>query len=194
MSDGICDCCDGADEPISADCPDVCGAALASERADRDRAVSEFREGSEKRIQGGVVFERAMEVSTSRMNELSGSGSGSGVVGEGGGGGVGEGVGIGIIPGLEAELSDLNDSFRGIRSAYLADRERAASGIAEPLLEPGVADAVTEDEVRSFIVYACQLAGEIASYSVDDAEDGGGGGEGDDRTHAQQAYMRRPRT
>ena len=43
----------------------VCGAALASERADRDRAEREFREGSGKRVEGGVIFARVMEVSTS---------------------------------------------------------------------------------------------------------------------------------
>ena len=117
MSDGICNCCDGADEPRSAKWPDVCGAALVSERADRDRAKREFREGSGKRIEGEVILARAMEVSTSRMNELSGSSSGLGSeVGDG------EGVRIGIIPGLEAELSDLNDRIRGVRSAYLADQ------------------------------------------------------------------------
>ena len=159
--------------PQSSEFPDVYNAALASERAARDRIVSDLEEGSHKRMDGEDDFINAMEESTARMDDLSGVGGGSN--------------GGNIIPDFEADLSELDERLLEARLGYPTDQEHMASGVVEPLLGLGLTDTVSADEVWSFIIYECHLVREITAYS----EDRERGGE-EYRTYTQQAYLRRP--
>lgn len=49
INDGICDCCDGADEPITSSCDDVCDKVLAKEREARQKLLQGYTLGSQGR-------------------------------------------------------------------------------------------------------------------------------------------------
>jgi len=49
INDGVCDCCDGADEPESGACEDICDEILAAERAAHAKAVEQYNIGKQRR-------------------------------------------------------------------------------------------------------------------------------------------------
>mmetsp|Transcript_5403 Transcript_5403/g.7802 ORF Transcript_5403/g.7802 Transcript_5403/m.7802 type:complete len:756 (+) Transcript_5403:102-2369(+) len=49
LNDGICDCCDGADEMESESCEDICDEVLAAERSARAKAEEQYKIGKERR-------------------------------------------------------------------------------------------------------------------------------------------------
>lgn len=84
LQDGICDCCDGADEVIlttttttttstsssSSSCPNVCHVVLAQRRAARDKVLQTFRTGSYRRQQELQNYYQLVHVTHQQINQL----------------------------------------------------------------------------------------------------------------------------
>ncbi|KAL7533151.1 hypothetical protein ACHAWF_004367 [Thalassiosira exigua] len=69
LRDGICDCCDGADE-VPGTCEDVCDVALAEERAARAKAREAFAIGSKRRTEGVAEYWRWRVESEGKLKKL----------------------------------------------------------------------------------------------------------------------------
>ena len=63
VHDGVCDCCDGADEPAAAECQDVCDELLAQERAAARERQARFLAGVQKR-QADIQAYQQLQVQT----------------------------------------------------------------------------------------------------------------------------------
>ena len=76
VNDGICDCCDGADEfdsiisSSTIKCPDICGVVLAEERAARAKSLKNYEIGSKKRQESIEQYKVWYEVSESKLEQL----------------------------------------------------------------------------------------------------------------------------
>ena len=75
INDGICDCCDGADERQSeasaSSCPNICDAVLASEREARMKLQKDFIIGSETRLSSIQQFQKWHEEMQIKIQKIS---------------------------------------------------------------------------------------------------------------------------
>ena len=143
--DGVCDCCDGSDEP-SGVCPDICDQVLAEERALREKMAREFSKGNALRQKQIEEFHKILKekqeekVKTDEKLDH-----------------VKEQVGK-----VEAELHEVKYKHmqqRLDRIAKLAKGVGSSSGVNESM--SGLLEPLTNDEIVSLIIHSCQMAGEM---------------------------------
>lgn len=76
VNDGICDCCDGADElslsstTTTTSCPDICNQVLAQERAARANLQADYEIGSKKRNESISQYQNWYAQSLNKLNQL----------------------------------------------------------------------------------------------------------------------------
>jgi len=150
LNDGVCDCCDGADEPAGL-CKDDCAAILAAERAERAAFEAKFKEGSKKRKQAiqkfndhkATVVEQLKKLEADlyftnqeldRTNEL---------------------VQTWKSSFLDLRLKQVFSRTMGLATRRIATKDMLDDGL-KGLLEP-----LSVQELVWFIVHACQVAGEL---------------------------------
>jgi len=136
LNDGICDCCDGADEYSLTKCVDICDKVLASERAARMKVEADFIIGSKKRLDELNEYDRAVNESKVEMEKLTGH----------------------VIPNLESDIAKLDGRIRNVKLAYATERFDAARKVQESL--SNIWGVTSLEELSSFIISACQLAAE----------------------------------
>lgn len=139
IGDGLCDCCDGADEPPSSNCVDLCDEVLAAERAARLKAEADFTEGSRRLAEEGANFARMVKETTVEIDVLKKT----------------------DIPQFEEEVNSFDGQIRESKLKYAEARSNAVIQIQSSLGYLG--DAVSADEIVSFIIASCQLAGEMVN-------------------------------
>ncbi len=169
VNDGVCDCCDGADESpppsgggesavVVVSCPDTCGEALADERAARTRAAEAFAVGSGRRAESVSGYRAWREETNGELLRLK-----------------------------NVELAEAEDEWaahegasRDARIEFARGRGRAVAGGAEaacgPLLD--VFDAAVDDgataahdaatDLASLIISLCALSAELSSDNFAD--------------------------
>lgn len=148
VNDGICDCCDGADELSSedVDCPDICDEVLAAERSEREKLVKAFQAGSSLRNEKIREFEEMkaqikanLTVKEQELNEQT------------------------------AALETISAELQERKISYLMDRNARQMHLVETLARhsadsqgpvTGMLEALSNEELSWFIVFLCQLSGE----------------------------------
>jgi hypothetical protein len=145
LSDGICDCCDGADEAPEV-CEDICEEVLKAEREARAKLEQAFAVGQNKRKHELFAFKKLREEKLAEIEELEKQ-----------------------KESLDPEAIAVK--MEGLQLGYLTQRMKVSSAIvaaSKTTTEPSaILAGVTATELQSVIVLACQLAGEIM-LSVDD--------------------------
>jgi protein kinase C substrate 80K-H len=133
LSDGICDCCDGADEGPGV-CPDICDELLRAEREARAKLEKDFEIGHNKRKHELFKFkqfrkEKLDEIERLRTEKAT------------------------LDP--QAPLQ----KAQGLKLSYAQQRMKTAQSIvAESTLLVGI----TASELQTIVVLSCQIAGEVA--------------------------------
>lgn len=153
LYDGICDCCDGADEPLDVvPCPDVCQQVMAQERAARAAAAQHFITGSAYRQEqvaafAAVTLQAAADLEKSKADVFFVEQSLQQTV-------------QAVTKWKVNALDDRLDRALGLTVAFATventravfDTQDSVRGLFEPL---------TSQELAWWIVHACQLAGEM---------------------------------
>jgi len=139
IGDGLCDCCDGADEPPSSNCDDICDEVLAAERAARQKAKAGFTAGSKRREEEINLFAKMVEETVVKIDVLTKS----------------------DIPKLEGQVNSFNSQIRESKLKFATDRFTAVKQTQSSL--GYLSDILSADEIVSLIITTCQLAGEIAN-------------------------------
>lgn len=146
LNDGVCDCCDGADEsgPL---CEDVCDTVLAAERAAKLKAEKNYEIGSVKRKEALAVFETLVKQTIVEIEKIEQD-----------------------LKTKDAELELVNTELHEAKLAY-ADHRRAEllkvlsdmiDGVAaDSLGVSGLLKPLTNEELKLFIQLTCQLSGEM---------------------------------
>ncbi len=139
LSDGICDCCDGADE-ASGVCNDICEEILREEREAQARRVQGFAIGNNKRKHELYAFKKVREEKLKEIQELE----------------------------QQQESLDLEvplGQAKDLQLAYLAQRRTLSNALVEASATTAATAmfaGLTRTELRTVLVLACQLAGEMA--------------------------------
>lgn len=152
IDDGICDCCDGADES-SVKCPDDCQAILAEERRKRQAMQNAYMAGARQRQKdleeyAALVRESEKTLETKRAE----------------------------LQKVQTKRAEAQDALRTAKTTWIRarlaayqTRVKALFGSSEaPASLPDLRDLLeplTTTELRNLIVHACQLAGEISAGS-----------------------------
>ena len=143
LQDGICDCCDGADEAPGL-CTDICGEVLKAEREARAKLEESFKRGQNKRKHELYAFKKLREEQLVKVQEL-------------------EQQKDALNP--EVPLQQAND----LQLQYLKQRRELALTLVEASSKTeatGILAGLTLAELRSVIVLACQVAGEMAAVAT----------------------------
>lgn len=138
VNDGICDCCDGVDEPEGT-CPDICEEVLKEEREARAKVESGFKVGYNKRKHDLFNFKKKRQ---EKQEEIA------------------------ILEEELASLptDDLQKSLDRQKEKYAGDRQLLAFKVAKDLAD--LVDGLKEEELKNLIVHSCQLAGELSERST----------------------------
>lgn len=150
LNDGVCDCCDGADEPESkTNCEDICDQVLAADRAARAKAEKDYQLGSVRRKEELAAFEALAKETMAEIEKVDQE-----------------------IKAKDTELQRVRKQMEEAKLAYMDQRrgelltvvnavvsasdsdadERGLSGLLQPL---------TNDELSLLIQLTCQLSGEM---------------------------------
>jgi len=143
INDGICDCCDGADEPDGA-CADDCEQVLAAERAARAQAEADFAAGSQKRAAEMAEFTDLLKETVAEIEQLTKD----------------------ELPRLEAEVKSADVEVRNAKLSYMNGRFAAVKATVSDAIKD-IGRVATFEEIRTLIVTTCHLAGELADANGD---------------------------
>ena len=136
IHDGICDCCDGADE-ITTKCPNVCDEVLREERARRAQLEQNFKQGSVQRLAVLHEFQNMLVESQEEMDQITFNDKR-----------------------VQQEIVQLDTRIQTLKLEALHQRRTLvdafmASASPQALLKP-----LSHEELKLAIVQTCQLAGE----------------------------------
>jgi hypothetical protein len=155
LYDGICDCCDGADEPLDMiPCPNMCEALLAESRAKQARLQQAYQVGSEQRAAHVAAYEQTVQTSVAQGEQAVAD----------------EGL-------VDKDLQQIRDNVVRYKVQVLDERldkaTKTAVAVATTQMLPmkaivptehsyrGLLEPLTDEELVWFIVHACQMAGEM---------------------------------
>ena len=143
INDGICDCCDGSDEPGGV-CTDDCEQVLAAERAARAKAEADFAAGSQKRAEEMAEFAVLLEETVAEIEQLTKD----------------------ELPRLEADVKSADAQVRDAKLSYMNGRFAAVKATVSESIQK-IGSVATLEEIRTLIVTTCHLAGELADANGD---------------------------
>lgn len=135
VKDGICDCCDGADEGDSSSCPDLCAEIKAAQAAKRAELQERYSKGSKIRSESIQAFQKLKVESELELKTLQSD--------------------------LDKEQSNLDSST----DAFVAAKQSFVKQHVDRLKQStanGIFSGLTNDELKQLIVHACQLSGEMS--------------------------------
>lgn len=135
VNDGICDCCDGADEEIDRNCPDSCAEIKAAEAAARAELQERYAKGSKIRIEAVEAFQKLKAESESELETLQSE--------------------------LETEKSNVDLYSDELLSAKLDFAKQRIDRLKQSTTD-GTFKGLTEEELKLLIVHSCQLSGELS--------------------------------
>ncbi|KAL7581221.1 hypothetical protein ACA910_006003 [Epithemia clementina (nom. ined.)] len=161
LNDGVCDCCDGADESSSSGCKDNCAVVLAEERRLRKELEETYKVGS--RIRQKLIADFAVM----RKEKLEEAAK------------------------LESELKQTEESLHQLEEQYSTlelqwiqqrltsvDSHLHAIALRSESAEvpiSGMLEALTEEELTWWIIHACQISGEMMGDDGSFQNDNNGG-------------------
>lgn len=147
LNDGVCDCCDGADETDGlSTCGDICDKVLAEERAAREKALKDFEVGSQKRKAELAAFDVLVKETMAEIDKAE----------------------LGLKE-KEQELEGVSKEVHAARLAYAESRrseltkivDTASSSASDQGGISGLLGPLTNDEIGQLIQLTCQLSGEM---------------------------------
>jgi len=144
LSDTICDCCDGSDEPPTV-CPDTCEVVLAAERRARAELQLKFLKGYRSRLLVAKEYERRKEEVAADMALVKDM----------------------VIPDLETEIASAEGAIEELRQHWVQERRRAMMKNGEKL---GFLGLLSVEEMTRLVVGVCQLVGEAGLEGGDSDE------------------------
>jgi len=167
VNDGVCDCCDGADEDdqssaisssstttttVTTFCLDSCDQALAEERAARAKAQSDFAFGSKRRLESISQYkkwhaEKSKELHQLKEVQLVGTMEELG--------GVEQAL-------VEAKVSLAREWLRVVNQQVLGGGDVQA----QPLMEIVGNSSMSLEDLASFIISLCWLSAEVSAGNV----------------------------
>jgi protein kinase C substrate 80K-H len=122
------------DEPNGA-CPDVCEEVLKEERENRRKIEENFRVGYNKRKHDLYNFRKQREEKLKELGQLEQEAA-------------------------SLQTDDIQSSMDDLKRSYFTDRIALAKSVAEDMHD--LIDTLDSNELRAFITYSCQLAGELS--------------------------------
>mmetsp|Transcript_21426 Transcript_21426/g.35461 ORF Transcript_21426/g.35461 Transcript_21426/m.35461 type:complete len:810 (-) Transcript_21426:48-2477(-) len=147
LNDGVCDCCDGADEPAST-CPDNCNTVLAVERAARAKMQADYVIGSQKRTNELAAFDALVKETMVEIEKTDEE-----------------------MKGKEDELEGVSQLIHEATIAFAEARRAGMLRVASVVAASdgggdvegisGLLDPLTNDEIGLLIQLTCQLSGEM---------------------------------
>ena len=147
MNDGICDCCDGADEPSTGVCKDDCDAILAEERRLRKELADKFKAGSQIRERTISDFQRVREEKLEEIKKTESD-----------------------LVRIEGIYNNISEKYRALELEWIKNRLsavengfQAVTGSSDspvPGLK-GMLEPLTSEELTWWIIHACQFSGEL---------------------------------
>lgn len=143
VNDGVCDCCDGSDEPNDSSCPDICDIVLAEQRAAREKVERAFAAGYEKRNQALAAFETKVKETNIQITKLQ------------------EQV-------AKVDTKPVEEKIQIVKQNYFQQRMMTVENFLKGKDIMSLLDPLSNNELASFILHACQIAGEMDSISEDD--------------------------
>eukprot|EP00339_Tiarina_fusa_P008974 CAMPEP_0117085172 /NCGR_PEP_ID=MMETSP0472-20121206/59904_1 /TAXON_ID=693140 ORGANISM="Tiarina fusus, Strain LIS" /NCGR_SAMPLE_ID=MMETSP0472 /ASSEMBLY_ACC=CAM_ASM_000603 /LENGTH=802 /DNA_ID=CAMNT_0004814379 /DNA_START=185 /DNA_END=2594 /DNA_ORIENTATION=- len=158
VNDGICDCCDGADERNNNNddddnnlCQDICDEVLKAEREAKAKAIKNFAVGANRRGAELATFQKVRADKLAEVQDLED-----------------RLAALSDTAGMESELEQLKLNYVTERLATM--KEVAAGGVVD-MTAGGVVDivgALDADELAAFVVHACQVDGELSEADDED--------------------------
>ncbi len=146
MNDGVCDCCDGADES-GALCEDICDTVMAAERAAKLKAEHNYEVGSVKRKEALAVFETLVEETIVEIEATEQD-----------------------LKTKDAELELVNKELHEAKLAYVDHRRAELLNVLSSVIDVVAADSsgvsgllqpLSNEELKLLIQLTCQLSGEM---------------------------------
>jgi protein kinase C substrate 80K-H len=148
IHDGICDCCDGADEPASGKCPNICDQVLKEERERQRHLQQQFDVGSKRRNEELMHYQEMLVKTEEEMEQVSNE--------------------YNVV---ESEMKALQEEINQLKHGQLKQRLMAmketilslshtSSNDKEEAPLKGLLEPLSEEGLVTVIVQACQLAGE----------------------------------
>eukprot|EP00980_Cylindrotheca_fusiformis_P012682 scaffold3103_cov136-Cylindrotheca_fusiformis.AAC.20 len=134
VNDGICDCCDGVDEPEGT-CPDICETVLKEEREARAKLESGFKVGYNKRKHNLYNFKKLRLEKQKEIRILEQE-----------------------LASLQTD--DLQNSLDQLKAKYSEERQLLAAKVVKDMDD--LVAALKEEELKNLIVHSCQVAGELS--------------------------------
>jgi len=144
LNDGVCDCCDGADE-IGGICDDNCEEVLAFERAERAAVVSHFQTGSLRRSKELSDYTALVKVTLQEIQKLEDSSTSK----------------QHAINQLHLELEEEKEIFTKKRRSMLKEIITTLSFGIDTSTISGLLSPLTTKELTLLMQLTCQIAGEI---------------------------------
>lgn len=134
VNDGICDCCDGVDEPQGV-CPDICEEVLREEREAREKLIDGFKVGYNKRKHDWYNFKKLRLEKQREIEELEQESA-------------------------SVQTDEVQGSLNQLKQTYVQRRKMLVSQVANDLAD--LVAGLKEDELKNLIIHSCQLAGELS--------------------------------
>jgi len=138
LNDGICDCCDGADETKGTECTDICEDLLAAQRAEAAARIEGFNKGALKRSTVLAAHAHLVEETKGKLDAAKVD-----------------------LEKLETEIESIRSSLDKELQVQLEERTRALIDRFESV---DLLNGLTTDELDWFITHACQLSGEMGGH------------------------------
>ena len=160
VHDGICDCCDGVDEPAAADCPDRCQELLLAAREAAAEQLAHFQQGAQLRMADLQAYQTIQKETTEKLEKAAADKFF-----------------------IQQEVQRVGQLAKDIRLGLYADRSTTVlkRTLATATMVPtadhlalqqegrGWLEALTIDELVWMTVHACQVAGELAEAADDNS-------------------------
>jgi Glucosidase II beta subunit-like protein/Glucosidase II beta subunit-like len=143
LNDGICDCCDGADE-MEGICNDNCEEVLREEREARAKLERNFQDGSKKRKEALEAFQALRSSKLKELEEKEAK-----------------------ISELDKDITAVQGQIRDLKQGYAKSRMATMKDEVVPGFD-SLLTGLDRKEIQALIVHSCQVAGEILASSQHD--------------------------
>jgi hypothetical protein len=160
VGDGICDCCDGADEAYTAKCVNNCAAVLAEERRQQAAVREAFTQGHATRTTNLELY--AQRVTQTLADAVVSQETVAAFAGQ-----LAEqepALATAKVAWMDAWSRELEQQRQSVLqyNAHRSSPPAAGDNTAVPDIR-GLLDALSVAELQSLLVHACQVAGEISA-------------------------------
>ena len=152
VNDGICDCCDGADEQESGNCPDICDQVMAAEQAARAKIIADYAAGSAIRATSIAQYETWLDDKKANLKDLIDH----------------ESALVKAKANLEPEIKNAKIEFSQNWAYAIIDKMSTFDSLTSLIgsSKSGMSEHMSVDDLSSLVISLCMLSGEISSDHI----------------------------